>query len=93
MHFDTHIDDSASMPAKLFKTVTKQFHDGYKAARDRLLLVSVRSLSTVSYNKWNFEKTTSGTLKFDFKKQASYFKSILQFSLLHSRYYNKEYYN
>jgi hypothetical protein len=36
MHFDTHIDDSTSMPAKLFKTVTKQFHDGYKAARDRL---------------------------------------------------------
>ena len=51
------------MPAKLFKTATKQLHDGYKAARDRLSAGSTGSSSR--QNSFSNRSNLSGNTSFN----------------------------
>jgi hypothetical protein len=51
------------MPAKLFKTATKQLHDGYKAARDRLSASSTGSGSR--QNSFSSRGNISGNTSFN----------------------------
>lgn len=51
------------MPAKLFKTATKQLHDGYKAARDRLSAGSTGSGSR--QNSFSSRGNMSGNTSFN----------------------------